>query len=112
MSSDPALVVVLCAGWCRVCQAFEPVFASLAAEWPDARFVWLDVDDGADALGEVEVDDFPTLAVYRDGRAIHFGAVLPQAAVVRRVLGSLLTEDRAPIDARAAIHSLPARLAA
>jgi thioredoxin 1 len=104
------IVVGLCAEWCPVCRDFEPAFARLAAEWPAARFVWLDVDDDAAAVGDVDVDDFPTLAVYRDGRALHFGAALPQEALVRRLLLALSRADRAAIEVPDAVATLPERL--
>jgi thioredoxin 1 len=104
------IVVGLCAGWCPVCREFEPAFARLASEWPGARFVWLDVEDQATVVGDVEVDNFPTLAVYRDGHTLHFGATQPQESLVRRLLTALSEADRAAVPVPDAVSTLPQRL--
>jgi thioredoxin reductase (NADPH) len=95
LMGDPAFVVIgLCAAWCRVCGEFEPAFDRLARERPDALFLWLDIEDDSALVGDVDVENFPTLAVYRDGVAVHFGISLPQEAIVRRVLEALATAER------------------
>jgi thioredoxin reductase (NADPH) len=101
---DPAFVVIgLCAAWCRICGEFEDAFDRLARERPDALFLWLDIEDDSAVVGDIEVENFPTLAVYRDGVTAHFGISLPQEAVVRRVLEALATAERS-----AAPAALPA----
>lgn len=109
---DPAFVVVgLCAAWCRICGEFEDAFARLAAERPDALFLWLDIEDDSALVGDIEVENFPTLAVYRDGVPAHFGISLPKEAVVRRVLEALATaERRAAPEVPAAVETLLQRV--
>jgi len=52
-------------------------------------FRWLDIEDEAHALGDVDVETFPTLLI-GDARAPRFaGAVLPQAGHLGRLLQSL-----------------------
>ena len=49
------LVACLCAAWCGTCRDYRAGFEALAARFPEARFLWLDVeDDGADGLPDVE----------------------------------------------------------
>jgi thioredoxin 1 len=104
------IVVGLCADWCHVCRGFRPAFERLAVEWPEARFVWLDVEDDAALVGEVEVEDFPTLAVFDAGRLLHFGSSLPNEAVVGRLLRALMEADRPDVRAPAAVVALAGRL--
>jgi thioredoxin reductase (NADPH) len=95
LRQDPAFVVIaLCAAWCRICGEFADGFDRLARERPDALFLWLDIEDDSAVVGDIEVENFPTLAVYRDGMPAHFGISLPQEAVVRRVLEALATAER------------------
>ena len=103
------VVVALCADWCGTCREFAPAFARLAAAFPDALFVWLDVEDDSDVAGDIEVDNFPTLAVYADGHPVHFGVTLPLEPVVHRLLRTL-DGAAAPIAAGAAVAGLPQRL--
>ena len=95
LSERPVVVVGLCAAWCDTCGAFRPTFDRLAAGRVDATFVWLDIEDDAAIVGDVDVDNFPTLAVFANGRAVHFGASLPQQAIVDRLLASLDAKSHA-----------------
>lgn len=86
LDERPMLIVGLCAAWCRTCDDFRTTFEAIAVEHADATFVWLDIEDDAALLDEVDVDDFPTLCIYHDARLVHFGVSLPQRAVVRRLI--------------------------
>ena len=77
LDERPLLVVGLCAAWCGTCADFSAAFDRLAASRPDAAFVWLDIEDDADVVGDVDVENFPTLAIYERGRPVHFGTSLP-----------------------------------
>ena len=105
------VVVGFCATWCRVCTEFRPSFARLAGELPGARFVWLDVEDDSELVGDIEVEDFPTIAVFRGDVPVHFGTTLPHEEVVRRLLLALATDERPAIDVPEAVATLPRRLA-
>jgi thioredoxin 1 len=109
--SRPLLVVGFCAAWCDTCGDFLATFDALAGARRDAAFVWLDIEDDADLAGDIDIENFPTLAVFDRGRPIHFGTSLPQASIVRRLLDSLDATSRT-IAADAGIAGLPARLAA
>jgi thiol-disulfide isomerase/thioredoxin len=91
------LVACLCAEWCGSCREYRATFAALAAQFAaDADFAWIDVEDEADALGDPDIDDFPTLLI-ADARALRFfGPVTPQAQtaerLVREALGGALTQ--------------------
>ncbi|MDD2546407.1 MAG: thioredoxin family protein [Burkholderiaceae bacterium] len=82
-------VVCLCADWCGTCRDYRPMFEALARAHPSVRFEWVDVEDAADLAGDLEVETFPTLLI-ADGRQARFlGPLLPQAAVLERLLASL-----------------------
>ena len=106
------LVVGLCAAWCGSCREFRPAFEGLAAKRAGARFVWLDIEDDAALAGDIEVENFPMLAIYRGGVPVHFGPSLPQESVVLRLVDSLAAGGAKRIDAADAVAELPARLAA
>ena len=55
-------VVCLCAEWCGLCRDYEAVFAQMAQRFPAFRFVWLDIEDQAELVGDMDVETFPTLA--------------------------------------------------
>ena len=92
LASLPAdgAVVCLCAAWCRVCDEFRPGFEQAGAARPTLTFRWLDIVDEADALGDIDVETFPTLVIGgRDGAVRFAGPVLPQPGQIARLLQSL-----------------------
>lgn len=103
------LVVGLCAAWCGTCKEFRDGFQSLAAIHPDSAFVWLDVEDDAALVGDIEVENFPVLAIFRGARLLHFGVSVPQRGVVARLLSSFDAQSK-PIQAEEAVIALPAAL--
>src|SRR5271163_2030467 len=84
------LVIGLCADWCDTCRDFRPAFGRIASLHPEATFIWLDIEDDSAIAGDVDVENFPTLAVFRDDAPMFFGPTLPQEGVVERLVGALL----------------------
>jgi thioredoxin reductase (NADPH) len=109
--ADPSRLVVvsLCAAWCDACSQFRAAFERLAAARPDTAFVWLDIEDDADAAGDIDVDNFPTLAIYRGDAPVHFGVSLPHETTIGRLIDALATHAQ-PLASEAAVSALPARL--
>lgn len=81
--------VALCAEWCHVCRDWRAVFDDAAATRPDIRFAWVDIEDEADAMGDFDVETFPTVLVARGGEALFLGPIQPGAAHLARLLASL-----------------------
>lgn len=96
MSTAPAptelLVACLCAQWCGTCRDYQPLFEQLQAEFPQARLVWIDIEDEADLVDPLEVDNFPTLLIARNGQAHFFGTLTPHIETLRRLIQSQLSD--------------------
>lgn len=90
-------MVCLCAEWCGVCrdylERFEAVKALIQADFPHARFVWLDVEDEADMLHPLDVDNFPTLLIGRDDQPFFWGPIAPHASTLEHLIRTLVTDD-------------------
>lgn len=90
-------VVCLCAQWCRACNDYQAVFAGMATAvgecHPESRFVWLDVEDQADLVGDLDIETFPTLLVGDDEGVRFLGAVTPQPDVLSRLLEAMHQPD-------------------
>ncbi|MDO5693836.1 MAG: thioredoxin family protein [Pseudomonadota bacterium] len=92
LAATPAdgAVICLCAAWCRTCGEFRPGFEQTADAHPRLTFRWLDIEDEADALGDLDVETFPTLVIGASDGAVRFaGPVLPQPGQIARLLQSL-----------------------
>ena len=83
-------MVCLCAEWCAVCRdyrsSFAQVQAAVQADHPQAQFVWLDVEDEADLLHPLDVDDFPTLLIAVGDAPRFFGPLTPQPQTLERLV--------------------------
>ena len=118
-ATEPLLVACLCAQWCRTCDAYRDTLAAtrdamrLGHPGAAARFVWVDIEDESELVGDLDIEDFPTILLARGDRVLFFGPVLPHAQTVDRLVRHML--DGAPaLDARALateVVALPGRLA-
>lgn len=104
-------VICLCAAWCGVCRDWTPVFEELARMHPRIRFEWVDIEDHADAMGDMDVETFPTLLVAHGDKAFFLGPVQPSAAQVARLVDSLVAAPEGR-EAAPPAHALLARLRA
>jgi hypothetical protein len=82
-------VTCLCAAWCHTCGEYREGFFALAARFPQARFAWLDIEDDAEAVGEREVENFPTILIERGGMELFYGPLPPRHEHLRRLIESL-----------------------
>lgn len=105
------LVVCFCAAWCDTCDAVRTALQRIAARDAESTYVWLDIEDDAALVGDIEIENFPTLAVYRDGRPLFFGVSPPQEGVIARTLGAFASSDARAIEVPEAVNRLPALLA-
>ena len=87
--ADEWLVVCLCAQWCGTCKEYQQPFARMATQFPQMRFVWLDVEDREDLAGDLDIETFPSILVAQGRQARFLGPVLPQPPVLARMLQSL-----------------------
>jgi thioredoxin 1 len=95
----PLQVWCLCAAWCRTCDEYRPTFdAALDALGAGAaQRHWVDIEDEAALVGELDVEDFPTLLVARAGVPVFLGPLTPQPAVLARMLRSALDGALPPL---------------
>jgi thiol-disulfide isomerase/thioredoxin len=87
-------VFCLCAQWCGTCREYQPIFDQLASQWPDVRFVWVDIESHDDLLGDLDIENFPTLLIAdAQGQARFAGTVLPHAETLQRMCQAALAGD-------------------
>jgi len=108
---EPLVVVCFCAAWCDLCTQFRGVYDVLAGERPDMLFVWLDIEDDHAVAGDIDVENFPTLAVYRGHTLLHYGVSLPHRVTVARLIDQLAANAAATQEAPEAVRALPRLIA-
>ena len=82
------IVACLCAAWCGTCAGYRATFETLAARHPDKHFVWIDIEDQAEVVGDLDVDNFPTLLLQKADVVAFFGTMLPDAKLADRLIAA------------------------
>lgn len=117
-AGEPLLVACLCAQWCRTCDAYRDTLLGARESLqlhPDVatRFLWVDIEDESDLIGDLDIEDFPTLLLARGDHVLFFGPVLPHAQTLDRLVRSAFESALPPLSAAALapdVGALPARL--
>lgn len=87
------IVVCLCAEWCGTCRGYRAGFDQMADRHPDKRFIWVDIEDQAEVVGDLDVDNFPTILIQRGDIVTYFATVLPDHRQVERLLASMAEQS-------------------
>ncbi len=94
VETETVHLACLCAAWCRLCEGYAAVFADAVAALrrtrPELQAHWIDIEDEADLLGDLEVETFPTLVLVQGRYTLFAGTLTPQLATVLRVLRAAL----------------------
>lgn len=91
-ASAEFLVTCLCAEWCGTCRDYRPGFDELAKQFPDTRFRWLDIEEHADDMGDLDIENFPTLLIQRRELVLFFGTMLPYLNHLQRLIETFLEQ--------------------
>jgi thioredoxin 1 len=94
--TQPWSVYCLCAAWCGTCKEYAPLFESLGASFPDIAFHWIDVEDEADVVDPLEIDNFPSILISHGSEACFFGVVLPHLETLKRLIQAQLDAAQDP----------------
>jgi thioredoxin 1 len=89
-SNREFLVACLCAAWCDTCVAYRPGFFAMAGRFPRAEFRWVDIEDDAEAVEDIDVENFPTILVRRGEETLFHGVMLPHHEHLERLLEKLI----------------------
>jgi thioredoxin-like negative regulator of GroEL len=90
-----------CADWCGSCREYRPQLETLAKNRTDVRFFWVDIEDHADIMGELDINKFPTIAIQRGDIVAFYSCIHPDAKLAERLLQSLANETPETLVAQA-----------
>ena len=117
---DDLLVACLCAQWCRTCETYRDTLVAVRAALREARpharlrFAWVDIEDESELVGELDIEDFPTILLARGERVLFLGPVMPHVQTLERLVESALDDalGAPPVALEPDALALPRRLAA
>ena len=104
------LVVCLCAAWCGVCGDYRARFTQVQAKFPLLEFVWIDIEDEADLLHPLDIEDFPTLLLAVGEEPRFFGPLTPQSEMLERLVRAQIQDAGAPALTNPAVVALLGRI--
>ena len=102
LSENSWIVACFCAHWCGACRTWRPAFEALSEKYPDIVFLWIDIEDHAELLGDLDIENFPSLLIQFGDIVNFFGCIHPDAGVAERLLKSQLDTDIAEMKRLAA----------
>jgi thiol-disulfide isomerase/thioredoxin len=103
-------VACLCAAWCDTCNDYRPAFDNLARDNADCAFVWIDIEDDSDWMGEIDIENFPTILICRGATPHFFGTVLPHIGQLQKLIASVRANDTALRAPHADLWALATRI--
>jgi len=86
LQTKPWLVACLCAAWCDTCQSYRAGFDQLRLSHSDKCFAWIDIEDHANLVEEIDIENFPTILIQYEEKVLFFGTMLPDSNLVIRLL--------------------------
>jgi thioredoxin 1 len=95
LRTETPIIACLCAAWCDVCRDYRDQFESLAQRHPDKHFVWIDIEDQVDLVGDFDIENFPTLLIQQGAHVTFFGSVQPALQLADRLQAQTSQDDAA-----------------
>lgn len=97
-ASHPLLIACLCAQWCGVCRDYAPLLKAVLAGFDGQALVvkWVDIEDHSELLGDLDVQNFPTLLIARGSEPLFLGTVTPHAQTLQRLVQNALAGGLVP----------------
>ena len=89
LSKEGTLLVVMLGAeqWCARCRALRPIFDALAAQrHENEAWLWLDLEDHADFIGDDLPDNLPVLMAYRGNCLVLSQALATETVAIRALV--------------------------
>lgn len=71
LSHDGLVVVDFFATWCGPCKMIAPLLDKFSAEYNQAKFIKVDVDEFGEIAQEYEVSSMPTVIFFKGGEVVN-----------------------------------------
>ncbi len=81
-SQEDLWVICLCAQWCGICRQMQASLLQEQRFLPMVRWLWVDIEEHANLLGDLEVETFPTYLIGRRGEVLLYAPGPTQPAAI------------------------------
>jgi thioredoxin 1 len=86
---ESTVILCFCAAWCDACKAYQSKFEALGQQYPEACFVWVDIEDFSELLGDEDIENFPTIAIVQGENVRFLGTLLPHIEHLNRLIQTM-----------------------
>mmetsp|Transcript_31391 Transcript_31391/g.23318 ORF Transcript_31391/g.23318 Transcript_31391/m.23318 type:complete len:133 (+) Transcript_31391:49-447(+) len=71
VDSADSSVLYFTASWCPPCKTIAPIFQKMAGEFPNTKFIKIDIDDHSDEAANFKIRSVPTFLFYKGASLKH-----------------------------------------
>ncbi len=89
LTQDKVVLVDYFAKWCGPCKTLMPRLSALESEYPNAKFVSVDVDENTDHSMKVGIRSVPTVMIYKNGELVDRSSGANPDAFYKKILNDL-----------------------
>ena len=89
LSGDQVVLVDYYAKWCGPCKALMPRLTEIAKDYPNAKFLSVDVDENMDHAIDLGVRSVPTVMIYKGTNLIDRSQGMQADAYYKNILNNL-----------------------
>jgi thioredoxin 1 len=89
LTQDKVVLVDYFAKWCGPCKTLMPRLTALESEYPNAKFVSVDVDENTDHSMKVGIRSVPTVMIYKNGELIDRSSGANPDVFYKKILNEL-----------------------
>jgi thioredoxin 1 len=89
LTQDKVVLVDYFAKWCGPCKTLMPRLTALESEYPNAKFVSVDVDENTDHSMKMGIRSVPTVMIYKNGELIDRSSGANSDGFYKKILNDL-----------------------
>jgi thioredoxin 1 len=89
LNGDQVVLVDYFAKWCGPCKMLMPRLSALQTEYPNAKFVSVDVDENTDHAIKMGIRSVPTVIIYKGSELIDRSSGANSDSFYKKILNDL-----------------------
>jgi thioredoxin 1 len=89
LSGDQVVLVDYFAKWCGPCKMLMPRLSAMQSEFPNAKFVSVDVDENMEHALKMNIRSVPTVMIFKGGELVDRSTGANSDAFYKNILNDL-----------------------